>query len=128
MLSKLTGTITPGWAQPGGHGPARADVLFYVTEYEPGQVELTIVRTNDGRRLFVAMSASVAKELARELIAGPTGEGSELRDAVAEMRHAQREYFRTKSYEWLSAAKEREKRVDELLKPKRESQSTLFDE
>lgn len=36
-------------------------------------------------------------------------------DAVAEMRHQQRDYFRTKSPAALAAAKRAETRVDKLL-------------
>lgn len=40
---------------------------------------------------------------------------AQLRDAVADMRHAQREYFRTHSATALAAAKKAERRVDKLL-------------
>ena len=38
-----------------------------------------------------------------------------LLDVTAEMRHAQKEYFRTHSQAALSAAKRRERQVDKLL-------------
>ena len=43
-----------------------------------------------------------------------------LMDAVAEMRHCQIEYFRTKSQTALEAAKRAEKKVDKLLQEIRE--------
>jgi len=39
----------------------------------------------------------------------------ELRAAVADMRHAQREYFRTRSTTAMAAARRAEARVDRLL-------------
>ena len=41
-------------------------------------------------------------------------------DAVAEMRHCQIEYFRTKSQTALEASKRAEKKVDKLLQEIRE--------
>ena len=41
-------------------------------------------------------------------------------DAVAEMRHCQIEYFRTKSQTALEASKRAEKKVDKLLEEIRE--------
>ena len=48
----------------------------------------------------------------------------QLRDAVAEMRHAQREYFRTRSANALERAKRAEARVDQMLAP--QPQQRLF--
>lgn len=45
-------------------------------------------------------------------------------DAVAEMRHCQIEYFRTKSQTAMEAAKRAEKKVDKLLEEIR--RPTLF--
>ena len=45
-------------------------------------------------------------------------------DAVAEMRHCQIEYFRTKSQTALEASKRAEKKVDKLLEELRKP--TLF--
>ena len=49
-------------------------------------------------------------------------------DAVAEMRHCQIEYFRTKSQTALEASKRAEKKVDKLLQEIREPRlfSRLF--
>lgn len=47
-----------------------------------------------------------------------------LRYAVADMRHHQREYFRTRSHGALQQAKRAEKKVDELLAPR--TQVELF--
>lgn len=47
---------------------------------------------------------------------------------VAEMRDAQREYFRTRSGEVLERSKKLEKQVDHALKDINNNQPRLFDE
>ncbi len=51
----------------------------------------------------------------------------EFRKLVADMRHAQKEYFRTRSGNALSESKKLEKKVDEELAKAEESQGRLFD-
>lgn len=45
---------------------------------------------------------------------------------VADMRHAQKEYFRTRSTSALEASKRLEKAVDEALKEKGSKQERMF--
>ncbi len=47
-------------------------------------------------------------------------------DAVSEMRHLQRQYFRTRSQTVLEQSKRAERRVDELCAAMRCGQGTLF--
>jgi hypothetical protein len=49
----------------------------------------------------------------------------DFRQLVAEMRNAQREYFKTRASDWLTAAKKLEKQVDDELRPSKAP--TLFD-
>jgi hypothetical protein len=51
----------------------------------------------------------------------------EFLDAVSEMRHRQREYFRTRSTTALEQSKRAEKQVDEMCAAMRCGQRTLFD-
>jgi hypothetical protein len=52
----------------------------------------------------------------------------ELLDAVSQMRHAQREFFRTHSTSALHASKAAEKKVDELCAALKSGQQTLFED
>lgn len=47
---------------------------------------------------------------------------------VAKMRHAQKEYFKTRSRDWLTESKQLEKQVDDEIKRAKEgaSQTALF--
>jgi len=48
-------------------------------------------------------------------------------EAVCDMRHEQKEYFRTRSLASLSKARAAEKKVDELCAALRHGQGTLFE-
>ena len=47
-------------------------------------------------------------------------------DAVEKMRHAQREYFRTRSQDWLRESKALERSVDKMIADFRNPQGDLF--
>lgn len=53
---------------------------------------------------------------------------TEFRDLVEKMRHAQKEYFRTKSQAVLSQSKSLEKQVDKMLAELADSQRQMFTE
>lgn len=46
---KIRGTVTPGWAQPGEHGPKREGAIIY-----GDLTRLTIVRET-GKRIYVEL-------------------------------------------------------------------------
>lgn len=52
----------------------------------------------------------------------------ELADLVGEMRHWQREFFRTRNQDALAKSKSLERRVDETLAAIRSPQRGLFDQ
>lgn len=82
----------------------------------------------DGNNVRLAIDAPAHVDIWREEICPashrttPPGEPAESRiletllDAVAEMRHRQKEYFRTRSQSALLAAQAAEKRVDRILR------------
>lgn len=47
-------------------------------------------------------------------------------ELVREMRNAQKEYFRTRSKDWLNRSKELEREVDAQLQSINNTQQTLF--
>lgn len=51
----------------------------------------------------------------------------ELADLVEKMRHAQKQYFRTRSKTWLAQSKRLEKQVDDYLAEYRGGAKRLFD-
>ena len=52
----------------------------------------------------------------------------ELAELVKQMRQAQRQYFKERSPQWLSQARELERRVDKAIADIQDKQKKLFDD
>jgi hypothetical protein len=88
---------------------------------EVHEKETINIRMGDGSVLTVAASDVVAA-----VKRAPTLKTLDFARLVSEMRHGQKEYFRTRSTSALEDSKRLEKKVDEACKAILDGQGTLF--